>query len=93
MVKIDDTVDASGSLATLSSNAYINVYKGILPIIDVLKTGGNSYSLDKNALTTVDATAMNFTYFGYKNYTNTGSYSGSNLITNGSFGSNITGWT
>ena len=54
MVKIDDQADALGSLLTLSSNAYINVYKGKLPIIEQFSNGGNSYSLDKEELTTLD---------------------------------------
>jgi parallel beta-helix repeat protein/VCBS repeat-containing protein len=93
MVKIHDTVDASGTLATLSNNKYINIYKPKLPIIDVLTTGGDSYSLDKDQLTTLDPGATNFTYFGYKNYTSTGSYTGANLITNSTFASNISNWT
>lgn len=71
MIKLSDTVDALGTLATLSSNAYINVYKGKYPIIESFTTGGDSYSLDKETLATLDAGATNFTYFGYKNYTNT----------------------
>ena len=35
MVRIDDRIDASGSLAIFSNNSYINVYKPKLPIIEV----------------------------------------------------------
>ena len=93
MVKINDTVDAVGTLATLSNNTYINTYKGKLPLIESLNIGGDSYSLDKLNIGTLDVGSTYFTYFGYKNYTSTGSYSGLNLITNDAFSSNITGWS
>lgn len=93
MVKMYDAVDAIGTLASLSNNRYINVYKGKYPIIESFTTGGDSYALDKENLTALDAGATNFTYFGYRSYTSTGTYSGSNLITNGAFGANIAGWS
>jgi hypothetical protein len=37
MVRVDDLADASGSLADFSNNAYINVYKPKLPIIEVFR--------------------------------------------------------
>ncbi len=93
MVKVYDSVDASGTIANFADNRFINIYKSKLPVIDILTTGGTSYSLDKDNITTIDSTATNFTYFGYKTYTSTGAYSGSSLITNGTFVSDITGWT
>jgi parallel beta-helix repeat protein len=92
MIRIDDQIDAIGVLATLSGNKYINVYKGKLPIIEILRTGGISESYDKTRVSIPDAGATNFTYFGYKAYTNTGSL-GANLITNSTFSANIAGWS
>lgn len=93
MVRIEDTVNNVGTLANLTGNKFLNVYKPKLPIIEVLKMGGDSIQADKDQLTLIDAIATNFTHFGYKTYTSTGSYSGANLITNGTFGANITGWS
>lgn len=93
MVCIEDTVNNIGTLATLSGNKFLNTYKPKLPIIEVLKQEGDSVQVDKDALTLVDATATNFTYFGYKTYTSTGVYSGANLITNGAFGTDISNWS
>jgi large repetitive protein len=93
MVLIRDSVDAVGTLASFSNNRYINVYKPKLPIIQVLRTDGESLSLSKNELTQFDVWASNFTHFGYKVYTSTGTYSGANLITNGNFDTNIAGWS
>lgn len=93
MVRIEDTVNNLGTLATLSGNKFLNTYKPKLPIVEVLKTGGDSVQVDKDALTLVDGTATNFTYFGYKTYTSTGVYSGANLIINGAFGTDISNWS
>ncbi len=48
--------------------------------------------LGKNDLTTFDAGATNFTNFGYRVYTSTGSYSGSSNVFNGNFASDIASW-
>lgn len=93
MVRVEDKVDNIGVLANFSGNKFLNTYKSKLPIIEILAQGGDSKSIDKNNLDLIDAGSSNFTYFGYKTYTSTGSYSGANLITNGTFGANITGWT
>ena len=82
MVRVEDKVDNIGTLATFLNNTYLNTYKPKLPIIEVLENGGDSAQIDKSNLSLVDASASNFTYFGYKTYTSTGSYSGSSLITN-----------
>ncbi|MBP9779339.1 tandem-95 repeat protein [Candidatus Gracilibacteria bacterium] len=92
MIKVED-LDSNLSIASFSNNSYINIYKGKLPIIDSISQGGNSYSYDKDTLTDIDPTASNFTHFGYKNYTNTGSYPGFNLISNSQFGTDISLWT
>lgn len=89
MIRIENVANATDILATLSGNKFLNVYKPKLPIIEILNQGGDSLQLDKEHLTDVDATATNFTYFGYKTYTSTGSYSGANLLSNGTFGANI----
>jgi Bacterial Ig domain len=93
MVRIDDMVDQNGTLATLTANNYYNLYKPKLPIIQVLRTGGDSTVVDKDSLATVDAAGQNFTAFGNRVYTSTGSYTGANLLSNGTFASNITGWS
>lgn len=93
MIRIENTVNAIDVLATFSGNKFLNVYKPKLPIVEILKQGGNSSQIDKSNLTNIDASASNFTYFGYKVYTSTGSYSGGNLLSNGAFGANIAGWS
>jgi parallel beta-helix repeat protein/VCBS repeat-containing protein len=92
MIKVEDT-DSNWVLASFSNNSYIHVYKWRLPIIDVISRGWNSYSYDKDSLTDIDPTATDFTYFWYRNYTSTGSYSWLNLISNSQFSSDISSWT
>lgn len=36
MIRMNDQNDAIGTLADLSNNTYLNVYKAILPLVEVM---------------------------------------------------------
>ena len=72
MITTDDQVDAIGTLATLSANTYLNTYKAILPLVEMTAVGTGAQNYTKDDIATLDASAVTFTYFGYKNYTSTG---------------------
>jgi VCBS repeat-containing protein len=93
MVRLDDMVDQNGTLATLTANNYLNLYKSKLPVIQVLRTGGDSTLFDKDSIWIIDASSQNFTAFWNRVYTSTGSYSGATLLSNGNFSANIVGWS
>ena len=93
MVRIDDRVDNNGTLATLSGNRYLNLYKIKSPVIELLRTGGDSQIYTKSNLTSLDVTGQNFTAFANYIYTSTGSYNGSQLLANGNFGAGFASWS
>jgi hypothetical protein len=47
----------------------------------------------KSTLTQWDPTIIKFEYFGYKSYTNTGSYATANLLSNPNFDTDVSLWS
>lgn len=72
MIRVDDQNDALGTLATLAGNTYLNVYKAVLPLVEILQNGAGTQVYSKDTINILDTTALTFTHFGYKNYTSTG---------------------
>lgn len=93
MVRIDDRLDQNGTLATLSGNRYLNLYKIKSPVIELMRTAGDSKIYNKSNLTDIDLTGQNFTAFANYIYTSTGSYNGAQLLANGNFGAGISSWS
>ncbi|MFZ2255783.1 MAG: Ig-like domain-containing protein [Patescibacteria group bacterium] len=69
MIYIDDQNDDIGTLATLSSNTYLNTYKYGTSILEILAAGTGTLTYDKNSILDIDPTATQFNYFGYSSYT------------------------
>jgi hypothetical protein len=92
MIRVEDTRDGSTDLASINGNTYLNTYKAKSNVIEVLAKNGNSSVYTKDTVGNIDFGSNIFTYFGFKNYTNTGSL-GANLLSNGTFTTDISGWS
>jgi len=67
MVRIDDQNDDIGTLISLSWNRYINLYKNILPLVEILWNGAPTITYDKTNIGTYDPFVSLFNYFWYPN--------------------------
>ena len=85
---------AVGSFISASANDFVTLYKPDTSYIRTVKFGGESVEYNKKSdILLFDLSATTFQSFGYKSYTNTGSYTTANLLANPSFESDVTGWT
>jgi VCBS repeat-containing protein len=72
MIRMNDQNDAIGMLADLSNNTYLNVYKAVLPLVEIMWSGASAVNYNKDDIGTLDLSAVTFTNFGYRNYVSTG---------------------
>ena len=50
MIRMDDQSDALGTLATLAGNTYLNVYKAVLPLVEILQNGAGTQMYSKDTI-------------------------------------------
>jgi hypothetical protein len=63
MIRMDDQNSANGTLANVIGNTYINVYKSLSPLIEILQSGSSTITYTKNDITDFDASASTFLHF------------------------------
>lgn len=95
-IEMRDEVPGTGKASLISANGnnFITLYKPDAPYVRSVKFGGESVDYaTKVSLIMFDASSTTFQSFGYKPYTNTGSYATANLLSNPDFEVDVTGWT
>jgi parallel beta-helix repeat protein len=95
-VEVRDEVPGSGEVSGLlsaSANNFYPLYKPNTSYVRLVKYGGETTEYDKTNLNTWDPSLTKFEYFAYKPYVNTGSYATANLLINGTFETDVSGWS
>ena len=95
-IEMRDETPGTGtaSLITANGNNFVTLYKPDTSYVRSIKFGWESVEYaTKSSIILFDPSATIFQSFGYKPYTNTGSYVTANLLTNPSFETDISGWT
>ncbi len=90
----DTTYTGVSTLITANGNNFVTLYRPDTSYVRSVKFGGETIEYaTKSSLNLFDATNTRFQSFGYKPYTNTGTYATANLLVNPSFETDVTGWT
>ncbi len=95
-IEMRDETPGTGtaSLITANGNNFVTLYKPDSSYVRSVKFGGKTVEYTtKSSLNLFDAANTRFQSFGYKPYTNTGTYATANLLTNPSFEIDVSGWT
>ncbi len=90
----DETVGGTmGSFLSFSSTDFFPLFKPNTSYIREVKYGWETREYGKAEFSTLDPTATQFSYFGYKPYSTTGNLVWGNQVWNGNFLTNTGGWT
>ncbi len=95
-IEMRDETPGTGtaSLITANGNNFVTLYKPDSSYVRSVKFGGKTVEYaTKSSLNLFDGANTRFQSFGYKPYTNTGTYATVNLLTNPSFETDVSGWT
>lgn len=82
MIYMDDQNAANGTLANVIGNHYINVYKALSPLVEILQFGASDVTYNKDDITDFDASATTFLHFGYSSYNADGNPTDTKLYVN-----------
>lgn len=82
MIFMDDQNSANGTLANVIGNTYLNLYKALSPLVEILQFGAADITYSKNNITDFDPSATTFLHFGYSSYNADGNPTDTKLFIN-----------